>query len=517
MNKYAAAVLALLVVLTACSRNVVSPGNDIRGDFPDKTHTLSQLWDDAEGQLFAIGKLVDLNTYTEEYAFSGDGIMVIDVQSSDFDPMAAVVDREGRLVAFNDDWKGSVNSRIVLEEAPSGGKLLVFSPDDSRGLYDVVVREGDDDDLQAFAEATDLSSGTVSGTVSETGRNPAMAEILKETLQNDVYVHNFSSAELFHFSFQGEELVSLSVESADFDTYLVLMRVEDDSYSYIADNDDFDGTNSRIVQELEAGDYIALVMPYSEGGHGDFHLSLEPVSPHAMEKVEVQAPLQNTDYSGLIVPERNYALAWWPGMMSSWDVPGFLSPFTPVAVFTFDVDQPAIYQLDAFSDMDVCLTLIRTDTDSVQVTGYNDDYENLGTDSRIVAPLLPGSYAALVSAYSSSMEGEVGFSWETDDEEVGSLRRGAVEEVFTPVETESLIYSFNVSQGAEYTVSVTSQEMDPVISLYLSDGSVLVNDDGGEGTNSLLAFIPETDQGGMCYLVVEKYSPAEGTFRIELD
>ena len=397
MNKYTAAVFALLVALTACSKNVVSPGNDIRGNLPEKTHTLSQLWNDAEGQLFAIGKLVDLNTYTEEYSFSGGGIMVIDVQSSDFDPIAAVVDGEGRLVAFNDDWKGSENSRIVIEEPPSGGKLLVFSLDDSRGLYDVVVREGDADDLQAFAEATDLSSGTVSGAVSETGRNAALEAVLQETLQKDVYVNNFASAELFPFSVQSEELVSISAESDYFDTYLVLMQVEEDSYRYITENDDYDGTNSRIVQELAAGDYIALVMPYSEGGYGDFDLSLEPVSEEAMEKDEVEAPLQNTDYSGLVVPERNFAMAWWPGMISSWDVPGFLSPFTPVAAFTFEVDRPAIYQLDAFSDMDVCLTLIRTDTDSVQVTGYNDDYEDLGTDSRIVAPLLSGSYAALVS------------------------------------------------------------------------------------------------------------------------
>ena len=517
MNKYAVAVLTLLVVLTACSKNVVSPGNDIRGELPEKTHTLGQLWNEAGSQLFAMGKLVDLNTYTEEHTFSGDGIMVIDVQSSDFDPVAAVIDAEGSLVAFNDDWKGSENARIVIDEAPSGGKLLVFSPDDSRGLYDVVVREGDADDLQAFSEATDLSSGTVSGAVSETGRNPALEAVLQEALQNDVYVHNFETAELYPLRVQNEELVSISVQSDYFDTYLVLMEVEEESYRYVTDNDDYDGTNSRIVQEIPAGDYIVLVMPYSEGGYGDFDLSVEPVSEEAMEKVEVEAPLQNTEYSGLVAPERNFAMTWWPEMLSSWDVPGFLSPFTPVAAFTFDVDQPGIYQLDAFSDMDVCLTLIRTDTDSVQMTGYNDDYQDLGTDSRLLAPLLPGSYAALVSAYSSSMEGEVGFSWMTGDEEVGSLRRGAVEEVFTPVETESLIYSFNVRQGTEYTVSVTSQEMDPVITLYLSDGSVLVNDDGGEGTNSLLTFIPETDQDGTCYLVVEKYSPAEGTFTVELD
>ncbi len=78
---------------------------------------------------------------------------------------------------------------------------------------------------------------------------------------------------------------------------------------------------------------------------------------------------------------------------------------------------------------------------------YSDDYPDLGSDSRIINPLLPGDYIALVSPYSGSCEDEVAFSWSEDEEGINTLRVGRSTEVYVPYETETIIYKLNLQAG----------------------------------------------------------------------
>jgi len=204
-------------------------------------------------------------------------------------------------------------------------------------------------------------------------------------------------------------------------------------------------------------------------------------------------------------------------MIESWEVPGFLNPFAPVAGFTFTVDDTAIYELNASGGFDVCLTLLRSDGDSIQYIGSNDDYPDLGSNSRVVELLMAGDYIALISPYGASTEGEVTFSWSADDADISILRSGRSEVIFTPYETESVIYQLNLQQDTEYSISVESEELDPIVTLLLPDGESLYDDDGGDGTNSLMTFSVTGAQAGDCFLIVEKYSSAEGTFTILLE
>lgn len=513
--KIAAAVLVMTMFLAAsCSREVVSPGNDIRGSLPMKTHTLEELWEQAGSSLPAAGRPTPLDVYTEAHDISGEGIMVIDVRSHDFDPIAVVVDGAGELLAYSDNWKGTSSARIVIDGAPSGGRLLVFSHDDSRGLYDVVVRRGSQDDLDAFAATMGLENGSVTGWMAGDVRNPEMDDFLRDILEDNVYNYNYEKAQLFPFNLDDEELVSLSLESDDFDPYLVLLSAEDGDYSFVDYNDDYSGSWSRIVRQLGPGRFMAVVMPYSAEGYGEFRLAMELMDERALEATGTEASEAGIEYTGEIVPERNFAMAWWPGMMEDWEVPSFLDPFYPVAAFTFSVPEPALYQASAYGDIDVCLTILRTGEDGVTCVASNDDYVDLGTDSRVVTLLMPGDYAALVSSYSGADQGEVTFSWmEQEGAGMSLLTRGRTVTEYAPYETESLIYRLEVRSGQSYTISVESQELDPVIDLYLPDGTVLYDDDGGDGTNSLLSFT--ADAGGTCFLTVEKYSPGEGTFSIE--
>lgn len=513
MKRLACTIFTVLLMTAACSNKAVTPDNEIRGSLPPKTHTLVEVWPQAADALPALGRPMKLDVYAEVHDISGSGIMIIDVRSHDFDPVAAVVDGSGSLVAFNDNWKDSSNARIVLEGSPPGGKLLVFSPDDSRGLYDVVVREGTENDLAAFTGTLDLSAGSITGWIGARGYNPVLVSMLRDALEDHVYNYNYSQAELYPFSLENDDLVALSLTSDSFDPYLVLMSVEGGEYRYVDYSDDYSGSDSRIIRELEAGDYIAVAMPYSSGGEGRFTLELESLDVAALEAVATPAGLPDVEYPGEIVSDRNLAMAWWPEMIDDWEAPSFLDPFTPVAAFTFTVDEPDVYRLDASGGMDVCLTLLREDHDGMLFVASNDDF--MGTDPRVVEPLMPGDYVALVSPYSSTMQGGVTFTRTTESAEVQRLRTGRSVQEFAPYDTGSLMYQLSVMEGRSYTISVESDDLDPVITLYLPGGEVLYDDDGGEGTNSLLVFTAH--RTGECFLKVEKYSDGDGTFRILLE
>ncbi len=510
-------VIALSMLAAACGSGVATPGNVIRSALPEKTHTLTDAWPMASSALFAQGRPVQPDTYTAVHDISGGGIIVIDVRSHDFDPVAVVIDGDGNPVAFSCTWKGT-SVRIVLDGAPTGGKLLIFSPDDTRGLYDVIIEVGIPEDLETFIAATDFSDGAITGWIEADSYNAYLDNILREALENDVYIYNYSQAKLFPFTIENEELVSISLESDEFDPYLVLLAVEDGTYNFVEYNDDYSGSYSRIVRELDTGDYIALVMPYGAGSHGRFTLEMEIIDAEALEKVETITPLMDVDYTAEIAPDRNFAIAWWPDMTDNWEAPGFLTPFTPVGAFTFTVETTSVYELTASGDTDVCLTLLKSDNaGSIQYIASNDDYPDLGSDSRVINPLLPGDYIALVSPYSGSSADEVTFSWFEDEEGISTLSVGRATEVYVPYETESLIYRLNLQAGRSYSISVGSDELDTVMTLILPDGENLYDDDGGDDTNSLLSFTVNEDQAGDSFLIAGKYSSGEGTITILLE
>jgi hypothetical protein len=501
-----------------CLNGVASPGSDIRSGLPEKTNTIEDAWPGSAEILLTQGCPVSLDTYTAVHGVSGSGIIVIEVRSHDFDPIAVLLDSDDNQIAFNDDWLRKTTARLVVEDIPSGARLLVFSPDDSRGLYDVLVREGTQSDLDEFTAGTDLRSGTVRGAIDNDSYDAILDRTLRETLSDDVYIQNYATARLYPFTVEESDgLVSLLLESVEFDTFLALLEVKGNSYRFLELSDDYLGSDSRIISALEPGNYIALVMSYSMDGEGDFTLALEILDENFLDTTPVEAPNPGQIYTGSVEDDRNYALGWWPGMEENWEVPGFLTPFTPVVGFVFGVETMAVYEVNAFGDLDVCLTLLRLQDDAVELISSSDDFAGLGSDARIIEPLPPGDYAALVSLYSAAGGGEVSFYWQEPEVPVESLRQGRTVDVRTDYETELHMFSLDLLSGRSYTISAESEEIDPVITVILGDGTRLTDDDGGEDTNSLLSFSTDEGQGGECYLLVTKYSGGDGTISVRLE
>ena len=70
----------------------------------------------------------------------------------------------------------------------------------------------------------------------------------------------------------------ISAASDDFDTMIRLYRAGEDEA--IAENDDFEGLNSRITYApSESGDYVLRILSFSPAGRGAYTASAEPLPP----------------------------------------------------------------------------------------------------------------------------------------------------------------------------------------------------------------------------------------------
>lgn len=176
--------------------------------------------------------------------------------------------------------------------------------------------------------------------------------------------------------------------SAEFDTVL---KLADASGTIIAENDDGPemGTDSRFALALEPGQYCLSLAGFDgAGGRADIALNDRPDIP-------VLTPLALACTDPALTSELGIALA--PGfgdyLTSGRIVPGGRGDWR------FDVAADMELQFDARSpELDTMLSL----TDGAGTLIAENDDGPLGTDSRLVLSLSPGSYCLAVSGYSGS-------------------------------------------------------------------------------------------------------------------
>lgn len=185
------------------------------------------------------------------HEFWGEANQTVDISlsSTEFDTYLELYDRDGRLIAENDDSEGT-NSHLQTRLPSSGVYTLVvrgFSANDY-GYYSLNIR------------------GNSSANPQPNRPIPPRRGEWRETnhlFPGDVIQHRFSV--------RAGEALTIRTESRQFDTYLV---VYDPNGVRLAENDDSDGsTNSRIqLQARQSGDYIAEVRGFSPFMEGDYDL-----------------------------------------------------------------------------------------------------------------------------------------------------------------------------------------------------------------------------------------------------
>lgn len=497
-------ILAVLLVSGCFLEGGLGPGETAEIELTAADPELGEVITDAEAVLLEAGIVVEDDFPCVEIKLGSGGITVLEVAASGrFDPVMAVFDREGAVLAANDDWDGSVDSRIVLGEVPKGARVLVWGVNGDRGSATLAASSGTAQDLEEWTIGATLASGAMESVLLENKGNDSMEDFVEDLDSDEIYVNDWESAVLVPFNATGEGYYSITMASEEFDPYIVVISIDRGRAEFLAMNDDGGADwNSRLMLSLEPGLYAVIANSYSGSEGSPFTLSVSQVDPGEGEISWIDVPGSG---EGVILADE-MAVAFWPGINDGWHSSGLVAS-SPVCAFGFVVEEPGLFRLSALSDMDCTLTLLGYESpEEALCIDYNDDYD--GWNPGLMIDLEPGTYLALVAPYDESSQGEVEFRVEIGEEfipEPVPLTVGAVRELILDARAPLGIFSLDIVGGYNYSISAESELLDPVVELTFADGSQLFDDDGGEGFNSYFEFVPTAGQLGEALLKVETY------------
>ncbi len=225
----------------------------VASDDEDSAGSVSvSIGDSVSGQIGGDGDI-------DSYVFQGNTGETVEISmvSESIDSYLGVY-LEGELIGFDDDSGGGING--------FDSKLVMVLP--VSGQYTIQVS-----DLSGVSGPYQLSLGTSSqfellGTVS-TG--------IFEGVLLDGGLH------YYRLELLSPTALVMDLWSGDFDTFLSVYSgtsVSDvGAESLVTQNDDFDGTNSRLELELAAGDYLVEISAFNRVGTGIYTLNLAEAQP----------------------------------------------------------------------------------------------------------------------------------------------------------------------------------------------------------------------------------------------
>lgn len=316
---------------------------------------------------------------------------------------------------------------------------------------------------------------------------------------------------------QGQRLLA-TMQSSDFDTYLIVGRVVGPLMDELRSNDDSGGgTDSRVRVTLpENGTYYVVAQSYSEEGTGSYTLELLPAPEPATGQARritfgqpATGELTETDH----VEEEQERLY-------------------DVYTFTGRSGQRIVARM-ASDEFDTYLNLGRMEDGEFVSLGTDDDGGEEGTDSRL-AHLLDedgeyviraSSYGAEGGAYTLTLEERVARAPAPPRPiQAGQEVSGELDDDDATLETDGSFYelwSYRGHAGEQLRIRMDSDEFDTYVAIGRMEDcgdfeEIATMDDGGEGTNTLLEVTLPED--GEYVIRANSYSADETggyTLRIE--
>jgi S1-C subfamily serine protease len=205
------------------------------------------------------------NSLFDAYTFEGKaGQQVsIEMSSGDIDPYLILLSPSGAEVAQDDDGGGDKNAKIVVQLSESGTYTLIANSyaGGESGTYSLSLQTATGD-----AIVSSESARTRTSILQESGELGAG----DATLPNDD-----SFFDTYAFEGQAGQTVTITLESEEFDTYVILVGADG---SAVAQNDDASegNSNSRLRVRLPySGRYQIIVNSYDKTGLGRYTLSVE--------------------------------------------------------------------------------------------------------------------------------------------------------------------------------------------------------------------------------------------------
>ena len=289
-----------------------------------------------------------------------DTVVEVRMMSGDFDAFLMVVDAiTGTVLAVNDDWGGTTDSRIVID-LPAGEYEVWASAfqRSSYGTYTVTVDPLEIEQTEEFVVGEPYHShlGPQRQAIPGTTRSGYPLEIAVEEPM----------------------ILNATMRSEDLDSYLVLT---DDTGRLITEDDDSGGgLDAQIVISLEPGDYTLWATSLREEETGRFLMETELIDG-AVTTGGGEALTLGSSVRGILTPsDQTY-----PPRQ------------THIQYHELHLSSDADLQIDLRStEFDVYLVL---EDESGNLLAENDDAHPGTTDARIETNLRAGTYRLGVTAF----------------------------------------------------------------------------------------------------------------------
>ncbi|MDX1995303.1 MAG: PPC domain-containing protein [bacterium] len=406
-------------------------------------------------------------------------IASISLESNAFDPYVLLEGPGGEVIAEDDDSGDSLNSLLVTELPENGTYTIVITS------FSAIVSDGEDFATGDFtltlteeSEPRPIDPTTEPTEPTEPveavdGGAIAVGDTVEGTLTE--------AAPSINYTFEGQagELVTITMISEDFDTYLILF----DGGTEVARDDDSAGNlDSRIgpIALPESGTYTILATSFGietsgSPGTGSFTLSVTAATVDPIEYTQ--------------------------------SIEGTISPESPVVVYRF-----------TGSAGDIVSATLNTASFSLygRLTGEGANLQTSGGNAVLGPFTLPtdGEYLITVTSYDTTTSQS--FSLTLNRIEPEPIVYGyRIRTSFAEEGQDVLYYSFEAGSGDSINVRVESfGEVDLRLALIGPGGfEVASDDDGGPGFDPELNY--QVSEAGTYQLVVRPYIPGDdGTFNL---
>jgi hypothetical protein len=359
--------------------------------------------DSVEGQLSSTSSS---NAYTFS-GTAGQGV-VITLISSEFDAFLVLQDSTGNTVAEDDDSAGRLNARITATLAADDEYTVLATSLRAYRSNGQFTASGAYTLSLEFTDVSDVVPATpvpVNPTPVPAEQTPVPTALPPVENPEFISIGDIVQGQVngtpleFAFFANADTSVTLSLESDDFDPYLIL---QDNNDNILTANDDGLGNLNSLIADFTlpyTGDYVIIVTSYHmvaglSDSAGAFTLTTSAgstaSSPPATQEPEQPYP---DGYPPLIDGENLFE-----GRLSerftSWDYS-----------FEMSADLPLIFTLES-SDFDPYLELLDANGELV---AYDDDSGG-GLNSRIGPLVLPesGVYTIRANSYGNARGGTAG-------------------------------------------------------------------------------------------------------------
>ncbi|MCC6006842.1 MAG: DVUA0089 family protein [Rhodobacteraceae bacterium] len=398
------------------------------------------------------------------------------------DPLLVLFDGSGAVLASDDDGAGGLDSLIEADLAAGSycAQLRLFAaqvPEDGEGVYlSVSVAEGGAavSGLPLDPAAACAAPGVAVVATPAPGGMPVSTARMVPPGGRDAVRLTLG----FPMSLR------IDSNSGEFDTVLMLL---DDTGRVLAENDDYEGTDSRVERMLQPGQYCATVAAWSGSGGGNYRLTLSDSAVAAALDGPCADPAL-TEGVGQLVPGDGPITV---GTILEGGGPRYVTLST-AATGPLRIDARS----DAFD------TVLRLYDATGRLVAENDDFQ--GTDSRIQEVLAAGDYCAEVTGFARSGDGP--FTLElvalsegsgtaasalpcTDPQRTSFLPsigpgEGPISAQAVLLDDDGWFFEVDVLGTGRLVVDAESTAFDTMLTLYGMGGAMLAENDDFRGTDS---------------------------------